>query len=235
MPVFTKLDIDFEVQDAENLKSLSCNGSMHPRFRELLPEILDCVKQDGLFTPVVGYEIQKVASVKPGIFSLHDGDMLHSPLLTHKLARASHLVFGVASIGRLISDAVTEFFSTGKHLRAFVLEEVANALLFRTSEHLYMMIENQAAGMGLTASGPASPGDIDGFDISQQRTVLSLAGADRTGITLTSTNQMDPVHSLSVVVGMGDNLMKWTRADNCNICRARDKCVHRHNFEETPA
>ena len=235
MPVIDNFDAVLEIQDAEKLRSLSCNGSMHPRIRGLLPEILDYIHNDGLCMPVISYEVIKVDTVKSGIFTLHGGKSLYSPLLSHKLARASHLVFGVTTIGNSISATISRWFAGGMHVKAFVLEEIANAFLFRVSEHLHTQIEEQALRMGLTASGPASPGDLEGFDINQQEVVLSLAGADKIGISKTSTHQMDPVHSISVVVGMGKRLQKWTRADNCNICRARDKCVHRRSVEEIPA
>jgi len=235
MPVVNDFNIDFQIQDAEKLKSLNYTGTLHPRIRGMIPEILDYIHDNNLVEPVVSYETVKIDTINSGIFSLDGGESLYSPFLTHKLARATHLVFGVATIGNSINETITQWFSDRSHVKAFVLEEIANTLLFRVSEHLHTQIESDAVAAGLTASGPASPGDIEGFDINQQKTVLSLAGAGQIGIRMTSTQQMDPVHSVSVVIGVGERLNKWTRADNCNICKARDKCVHRLNFEEITA
>ena len=235
MPVVDNFNIEFQLEDADKLKSLSCNGSMHPRIRGMFPEILACLHEAALVVPRVSYEIVEIDSVSPGLITLQGDKKLLSPLLSHRLAKATYMSFGVATIGKAVAKTISEWFAEGHHVKAFVLEEIANASLFRLSEQLHDLIETEAARLGLTMSGSASPGDHDGFDINQQETVLDLAGAGAVGINITSTNQMDPVHSISIVSGIGRNMKKWSRADNCSICRAREKCVHRLNYEELTA
>ena len=235
MPVIKDFDIGLQLNEVDKLKSLSGSGSMHPRIRGMLPEILECLHKDKLVAPGISYEIMKVDAIQPGFITLDGGGALKSPLLSHRLARASSMSFSVATIGASIGKTIRQWFTDGRHVRAFVLEEIANALLFKVLEQMRITIETQAEQMGLTTSGPLSPGDHHGFDIDQQETVLTIAGASKLGISLTATNQMDPVHSVSVVTGIGKKIKKWSRMDNCSICRARDKCVHRLNFEELTA
>jgi hypothetical protein len=111
-------------------------------------------------------------------------------------------------------------------MKAILLEEVANAVLFETSNRLQSLAEEQAAEMGLRASGPISPGNHEGFGLEHQTTLLALAGAENIDITLTQSGQMIPIHSISVVIGLGKRVHKWTDDDNCRICRSRDKCRH---------
>lgn len=235
MPVVSNLNIEFQIQDADKLKSLSSTGSMHPRIRGMFPEILAYMHEAAVTAPRISYEIVEIDSIKPGMIALRGGKTLLSPLLSHRLAGATYMAFGVATIGNATAKIISDWFSQGAHVKAFVLEEIANALLFRVSEKLHVTIEDQAVLMGLSASGTVSPGDHDGFEIGQQNTVLELAGAGAIGIEMTSTNQMDPVHSISLVSGIGRNMKKWSRADDCSICRAREKCVHRLNYEELTA
>ena len=232
MPVVDNFTIEFQIQDADKLKSLSYTGSMHPRIRGLLPEILAYLHEADLVVPAISYEIVKIDSIKPGLISLRGGNTLLTPLLSHRLAGASYISFGVTTIGTGIAKTVSRWFAEGRHVKAYVLEEIANALLFKVSEKLQELIETQAALLGLSTGGPVSPGDHDGFEIDQQKTVLALAGAGAIGIKMTSTNQMDPVHSVSFVSGIGRKMKKWSRADNCSICRAREKCIHRLNYQE---
>lgn len=235
MPVVDNFNIGFQIQDADKLKSLSSTGSMHPRIRGLFPEILSYLHEADLVVPAISYEIVEINSINPGLISLQGGKTLRSPLLSHRLAGASYMAFGVTTIGSAVAKAISHWFADGRHVKAFILEEIANALLFRVSEKLHGIIEVQAQQMDLTASGSISPGDHDGFEINQQEVVLALAGADAIGINITSTNQMDPVHSVSFVSGIGMNMKKWSRVDNCSICRAREKCIHRLNYEELTA
>lgn len=235
MPQVNNFQVEFQLEEADKLKSLSCTGSMHPRIRGMFPEILAYLHDRGLVTPRMAYEIVDIDSIEPGCISLRGGKKLLSPLLSHRLAGAVSMSFGVATIGKAVAGTISDWFADGRHVKAFVLEEIANALLFRVSEKLHELIEEEAAGMGLSVSGALSPGDHDGFDIEQQKAVLTLAGAGTVGINMTSTNQMDPVHSISFISGVGEKMQKWSRADNCSICRAREKCVHRLNYEELMA
>ena len=235
MAEVSNFNIEFQLEDADKLKSLSCTGSMHPRIRAMFPEILSHLHETRVVEPRISYEIVEIDSIEPGLINLRGGGKLLSPLLSHRIARASHLCCGVVTLGSGIARTISDWFSGGSRVKAFVLEEIANTLLFRVSEQFQQLVEARAAGMGLSTSGSLSPGDHDGFDIGQQQAVLALAGADAIGITMTSTSQMDPVHSISFVSGIGQNMKQWSRADNCAVCRARDKCIHRLNYQELSA
>jgi len=157
---------------------------------------------------------------------LENGDILVAPLLAHRIAGASHILFGVATIGSAMAETVRRCFTQGNSLKAILMEQLANAALFETINRLQTLAEKRASAVGLTASGPLSPGDHEGFSLDQQATVLKLAGATKIDIAMTQTGQMNPVHSISVVIGLGTSMRKWTKVDDCRICRSRDRCCH---------
>jgi hypothetical protein len=226
MPVINDLIIGLDLAEAENLRAIRGNNRIHPRMLAMLPEILAEISTGKLINPAAGYRIIEVKQVKPGRMELHDGTIFAAPILTHRLARASALAVGVITIGRAISEAISGYFSTGENLKAILMEEIANALLFKTSDHFQDVIDNEAARLGLQASGQLAPGN-EGFDFTQQPQVLALAGAERVGISLSATGLMDPVHSTSVLIGIGKRMPRWSQFESCQSCPSRDKCVHR--------
>lgn len=196
------------------------------RLESLLPEILASIDRNKLIESSTCYEIVPVRKIQPGQITLGSGDVLRAPLLAHRLARASHILFSVTTIGTAIAENIRRCFDDGKNIQAIFMEELANIALFDATDRLRSLAERCATDMGLRASGPLSPGDFDGFGLDQQPIVLALAGAQRSGITMTQAGQMNPVHSVSVVIGFGKDMRNWTRLDDCNSCRSRDRCQH---------
>ena len=226
MPVIGNISADLDVHELGKLAAVNGSRSINTRLNALLPGILNEIERDRLIAPSLCYEIVALEKAGTGTITLDSGDSLKAPLLAHRMARASHLLFGVTTIGSVMAKTIRQCFINGKNVKAILLEELANAVLFETTNSLLCLAEKQASAMGLTASGPLSPGDQEGFGLDQQATVLALAGAEKIGVTLTGMGQMNPAHSLSVVIGLGKCMRKWTKIDDCKTCRSREKCRH---------
>jgi len=236
MPVISNIDLDLDLESVEKLRGVRGNNGLQPRIKALLPGLLSEINSKQLIVPLISYEIAQVNTVISDRIELHNGAVLQTPVLSQRLANASEIATGVITIGAAIGKTISHWFETGQALKAALMEEIANAFLFKLSDHFREIIDAEADKKGLEASGPLSPGD-EGFDLGQQTIVMSLAQAEKTGISLSLMGLMAPIHSSSIVIGLGKQLPKWTQADNCQICRAREKCAHRHepvSLEECP-
>ena len=124
MPVIHDIDVGFEADEVEKLPGLRCRDLMHKRVLSMLPEIMAGIKRDNLIHPALAYNIVPVKSLSNGVIELEEGTRLHAPLLTHRLARASELAFGVVTIGSAIAESINQLFKTGKQLKAVLVEEI---------------------------------------------------------------------------------------------------------------
>lgn len=235
MPVIRNTSADIDIQGLRQLAGLNGDRSINARLESLLPEILADINGIELITASTCYEVVAVEKITPGKIKLDGGVTLEAPLLAHRMAKASHILFGVATIGGAMAKAIRECFKNGRNVKAILMEELANAALFETANGLHSVAEGQASRMELSTSGPLSPGDHEGFGLDQQAGAVALAGADELGITMTRTGLMNPIHSASVVIGLGRKMRKWTRIDDCNTCRSRKKCGHYLRSLETAA
>jgi hypothetical protein len=233
MPVIRDKVFKVDLPKLEGIVGLPGRRHVNEWIRDLQPEILADINDGGLIEAASCYEIVRVQRAGRGTILLDGGVVLSAPLLAHRLARASHILIGTATIGGAMADEIRRCFGTGRHLKAVLMEEVANAALFETANDLETAAQQRAEDMALNASGPLCPGDHDGFDLDQQERVITLAGAGRIGITITRTGQMKPIHSASVVIGLGRNLRRWDRIDDCRKCRSRDRCGHYRRYLET--
>ncbi len=228
MPVLSHIDISLSSEEVEEIPGLHRQGHRGRRLHAMVIKILREIEQDGLIVPAVSYNVVGVATVGSRTLALDNGAVLQAPLLARRMARASSLALGIATIGNRAGNTITRLFESRQGLKAVLLEEIANRYLLRTSEYLQLLIDTEAGEQCLQASGPSSPGDR-GFAISEQDRVLALAGAAKVGIHVTSAGMMKPRHSLSVVIGLGKRMRRWSQRDNCAICRARASCSYRHS------
>jgi cobalamin-dependent methionine synthase I len=226
MPLIHDLPVSLSVDEVKAIPGLRSRGAMHKRVQILLPEILNEIETANLIQPAIVYEVVEIKAKGDREVVLNDNSRLLSPLVAHRLKRASRLVFAVATIGKTIDTFITDLFSSGKHLKALVTEELTNACLHKVSIQIQQRIDTEASRLQLQASGFLAPGD-EGFPIGQQRHVLRLAGARQINITLSETSMMTPRHSVSKVIGLGRHMRKWTQVESCAECASRDRCPHR--------
>jgi hypothetical protein len=226
MPVITDPQLMLTVDDVTASWGTRRARLASVRMTGLLSRLLVRINAEGWIQPKISFQVWAVVARGRERFDLRGGSSISSPMLGHHLAGATHVAAGVCTIGDAIEKHVSEGFAASDRLQAVMLDEIGTLALFRLGDHLEEMMQTEAARRGLEASGALNPGE-DGFEISQQATVVELAGGASIGISQTTTGMLKPRKSLSMVVGFGSRMPKWSRGDRCAVCAARDRCPHR--------
>ncbi len=208
------------------------------RERRTSPAILDCISsvlaqmhEEQWLGPAISYQVHPITDRATHWIELSGRIRLTSPLLLHRLRRASSMVFGVCSIGPKISQQATGWFAVRERLKAVVLEGIGTVALFKLGDYLGALISKQSLAMGLQASGVSSPGE-EGFDLTAQADVLELAGGSDIGVLAKGGGLLVPHTSMTSVIGLGENMSAWRRGDSCAACNARERCPYRHDSVE---
>lgn len=200
---------------------------MSPRMTELLSSLLARIDDEAWIQPIASFAVLPVTSSGPDYLDLRGGARITSRTLGHHLPGAAFVTAGVCSIGDAIEKRVSEGFATGDRLRAVMLDEIGTLALFRLSDRLEETVQAEAGRLGLEAGGALNPGE-GGFDISQQATVVELANGHSIGVSHTSA-MLVPRKSISMLLGIGSRMPKWSRGERCAVCAARDRCPHRRS------
>lgn len=229
MPVIYDIDAGFAADEVERLPGLLCRGRLHKHVLPMVTEILDDIEKHHLLQPALAYGIVPVKSKSNGVIELEQGSRLYAPLLAHRLARASGLAFGVATIGSAIAETIEQLFRAGRQFKAVLMEEIANACLYKVSMQFQQRVDDEAGLTNLQTSGTLAPGD-EGFDLSGQDQVLALSGAAAIHVSLSGSFMMKPRHSVSSVIGIGRRMQKWTQIENCSMCKSRERCPRRQSI-----
>lgn len=197
------------------------------RMSELLSALLAQVHSQGWIQPSFSFRIWPVESSGPGWLDLGGGVRIASRNLSHHLPRVTFAAAAVCTIGETLEKRVSERFAAGDRLRGVLLDEIGTLALFRLSDRAEGEIQSEAARYGLEAGGPLNPGE-DGFDISQQGTIVELANGSSIGISNAGA-MLVPRKSISLLIGIGVGMPKWNRGERCAVCAARDRCPHRRS------
>ncbi len=196
------------------------------RIMALLSDLLAQVEAERWIQPNMSFRIWPIAGRGQGWLELSGGPRISSCTLGHHLPGATHLATGVCTIGDAIEKHVSTRFAARDRLGAVMLDEIGTLALFRVSSQLEELMQAEAAQRQLESSGVLSPGE-DGFEISHQAAVLELADGGKIGVSQTSTGMLVPRKSLSMALGFGTRMPKWSRGEICARCKSRDRCPHR--------
>jgi hypothetical protein len=149
---------------------------------------------------------------------------LSGPLVARHLRGAHEVLAVVCTVGPALEARVAELVHDDP-ARAVALDAVGSAAVEQLATLAVTRLEAQAAASGLRTTLPLSPGLI-GWPLERgQRELFALVDAAGIGVTLTAASMMMPRKSSSLVVGIGEHVLR--EGEVCDYCSVRDTCRYR--------
>lgn len=126
----------------------------------------------------------------------------------------------ICTLGQAIMNLYTQYRTTENYLDAYLCDTIANIAIEKLStsvrERLY---KQEALPYSWGMSSNFSPGDNE-WDIKEQNKILSLFSELSCPVTLTSSCLMQPLKSLSFMVGIGPGL--HCTKSKCQLCGLKE-------------
>lgn len=221
-------DIRLSLRSRELLRrqGIREHSQLRPEIKDVIKGLLAEVRRGRLLRPAVAYEFYAIVSMETDVVRLEGGAALRGPLLPAALPEAQELAVAVCTIGPQLEDRVTAYSEAREALRALLLDGIGTAAVDALVIEACRIIEDEALARGLEASSPLVPG-MPGFNISEQWQMLNLVSADEIGVALASSAIMVPRKSVSMIVGIGPHMTRWTQAQVCARCSLRKTCPYR--------
>jgi hypothetical protein len=176
-----------------------------------------------MLAPAVAYEIFDI-EVRHERLVISPRVSIKSARVAQAMGGAKQVAVAVCTIGPQLEEAVGAMFTAGQAPEATVLDGVGSAAVEELSQRACRMFEDMARVRGLMTSSPFSPGEPD-WPLEGQRDLFDLVPAEEIGVTLTDTYMMHPLKSLSLVVGVGENL--GVGGSPCEFCSLNEVCRYR--------
>lgn len=108
-----------------------------------------------------------------------------------------------------------ELLEKGEYLEGYIVDLVASALVDSVADVVHEEIRKEAGNSHMKVSNRYSPGYCS-WDVAEQQKLFSLFPANCCGITLSESSLMDPVKSISGLIGIGSEV-KFNDY-TCEIC-----------------
>jgi hypothetical protein len=220
--------IDFDVDEV-----LRAQGADPQAVRTRSAHLVDVAQaalQEGLpfLKPRTCVARFRVNGIQHHRLKLENDHCLSGPLITQQLAASSEIVAALCTIGPQLEAHISQVMPTDL-MRGLALDGVGSAAVEALANALCSQLEMEAKAAGMQTTVPLSPG-MEGWPVEVgQQEIFALLEADSIGITLMPSQMMIPRKSLSMVVGVGRDVVQSGSA--CDYCTMKDTCRYRDPSE----
>ncbi len=155
---------------------------------------------------------------------------LTGPLIAKHLARAQDVVVMVCTIGNELDDCVSSLFKKDA-LMAVAVDGVGSAAVEMLAIQAANHFEIQALAHGQKSSMPLNPGMV-GWPVEEgQVQIFTLLDSDSIQVSLTESCMMTPNKSLSMVLGLGDEMS--ATGSSCDYCSLKGVCRYQNHYAKS--
>jgi hypothetical protein len=182
-------------------------------------------KINDVAAPVACYESFPIEKFLHDRIKLENGTMIGGGPVVTVLGGAEVLFVAVCTVGTAVDHKIKELQAQKKHFQTMLLDELAAAAVDQVRLQLYQQIKEKQEVNGWRFSTLLSPGEST-WSIHDQKTIFNLIDASAIGVTLTASGLMQPLKSLSMIMGAGSCEMGVEGLTNCDFCTIKDRCLY---------
>ncbi|MFO7773926.1 MAG: hypothetical protein R6V59_08370 [Dehalococcoidia bacterium] len=226
MPLIRDVPLGLKIGEVLRRQGFRRNSKIRPEIKTLIGELLAGVSNAQLLESAVAYEIYTMAEISRRQLSPKGDTAVGGSLLPSLFPAAEELALAVCTIGPGLEERAADYFKQGEPLRGILLDGIGSAAVDSLTEEACKLIADEASSRGYEAGSPISPG-MPGLPITEQWQLFEMVPAQEIGVSLTAGGIMVPRKSVSMAVGIGPQMAKWTRTEVCARCHLKKTCPHR--------
>ena len=184
--------------------------------------VMDCKRMTGfrgafLVKDKVAMGMQKNSVRVDGI------DFQVGRTIFHELKGSERLAFFVCTAGKAISEKSSQLLHGEDPVLGYIYDVLGSAIVEAVGDQVQQMISLEAEKAGKKITNRYSPGYCH-WDVADQHNLFPLFGQSPCGVTLTPSALINPVKSISGVIGIGEHVV--FRDYQCGLCKQKN-CVYR--------
>jgi hypothetical protein len=177
--------------------------------------------------PSLLYRYMAVEGVQHERIKLEGGADLSGKLLAQHLAPASEVILILCTVGAELEKLVSETMRTDP-VFALALDGLGSAGVEALANAACRRFEVEAEEGRKMTSIPLSPGMVDWSVEEGQSQIFELLSAEDIGVSLTPSWVMIPRKSLSMVLGIGEQMASGKTT--CDYCSMRETCRYQDHY-----
>lgn len=145
-----------------------------------------------------------------------------------QLQKATSVALYTFTVGKGISDRSKKLMDEGDLMLGYILDVIGSVTVEKASDKMQGLLNADMQKNGLNISDRYSPGYCD-WSVSEQQQLFSFFPKEFCGITLGKSSLMNPIKSVSGIIGIGKDLKmkgyqcEWCPDENCIYGRIKRK------------
>jgi hypothetical protein len=150
------------------------------------------------------------------------------PIIFSQLKKAESVVLFICTAGREVGERSSTSMKEGDLLRGYVYDVIGSEVAESATDKMQEALRAEAESSGMKITNRFSPGYC-GWDVAEQHKLFSFFPDNYCGITLTESALMNPVKSVSGIIGIGQKV-KY-EPYRCHKCNDRN-CIYRRKSQK---
>jgi hypothetical protein len=220
---FQVADLDVDRGTVERVMGYEEWHSPDP-FPAMIDEVLN--EAPGLCDIRGGYLIRESIEIERENRLLHiDGASFDiKNIIAAQLRKAEGAALFVCTAGEKIGKYAAQLMKSGDLLKGYIVDVVGSEMVESAMDAIQNKLAAELEANGLYITDRYSPGYC-GWNVSEQHKLFSFFPDNFCGVTLTPTALMQPIKSVSGVIGIGHQVKR--RGYVCHLCQMTD-CIYRN-------
>ena len=216
-------DISIKKKNIERLLGYD-ETDKEPMVSEIIAKYL--AKLPEMIDPRAGYIIKHVSGIdsKAGLLEVDGKEFSIKRIIASQMKGADHIAAFVCTIGNSLEKLSRELMDKGEALEGYILDLIGSEVAEGIAEYLHKNVEQLSLSNRLQVSNRFSPGYC-GWDVKEQNKLFDLFQQPCCGITLNSSSLMNPIKSVSGIIGIGPSV-KFAPY-SCSKCDD-EYCIYRN-------
>lgn len=140
--------------------------------------------------------------------------------------KAESIAFFICTAGNKIGEYADDLMQKGDVMEGYIMDIIGSEMVEAAIDKMQNELEQILHKEGLYITSRYSPGYC-GWDVSEQQKLFSLLPEKFCGVSLTTSSLMQPVKSVSGIIGIGPEVRK--DGYSCRVCEI-DNCIYRNKF-----
>jgi len=145
------------------------------------------------------------------------------PVIFSQIKKAERAALFICTAGAEVGIRSRASMKDGDLLRGYVYDVIGSEVVENAADRMQEELRLTVAGEGLNITNRFSPGYC-GWDVAEQHKLFSFFPENYCGITLTESALMNPVKSVSGLIGIGREVRYAPY--QCHLCEDKN-CIYR--------
>ena len=150
------------------------------------------------------------------------------PIISNLIRKAEKAALFVCTAGEGVGRWSKDLMSEGDLMKGYVVDVVGSEIVEKAMDKIQDILEVEMKKIGLGITDRYSPGYCD-WHVSEQQKLFSLLPENYCNIKLSETSLMNPIKSVSGIIGIGKKAEK--KGYTCDFCHIKD-CIYRKKREQ---